>query len=792
MNSVEKIAVAALLHDIGKFGQRADNYPLRDGAFKRYDYKYTHAQYTAQILNDLPFNLGENMSDASAMHHNPQNDTHWIIAAADRIASGFEREKFEEYNEKYDKEDLKKQRLWYLFDEKKRYKIDTLSPENIFPHDNNAITNEYNSLWDSFVSDMKKIQDKGNSSIDSFTIDYLMKKFTSFIPSSTSFKKGEYDAVKANIPLYEHSKTTAIFASVIYKLQKQNNHNIINYYKHKEHNINQNDMLLIAGDFFGIQKFIFNAVPSSKASKILRAKSAYIQILTKVIAFYIVEELGLSYQSIISTNAGKFEILGVNDDESKDKLKDIQKELDKFFIEKYFGETGIGVSFTECSLADFIVEGQYKTNLRKRVDKAVEKSKFQKFNLTESDAVLKVDKGIDNQNLCPLCNKRKITDEYCDDCNDFVRIGQDLPKKQYMSISKKSGQIKIFDNYYISFSSEVKRTDNAIAICDISNDEEFRGLPKWELKSYVATKSALDDDKIAFLKGKKQEITEVLNFENLASLSVESGIKNQKRKFGAEALIALKGDVDFMGNYIKDPKNEVTNSFARFNFFARMVDYFFSVKASKMMEGKNLYTVFAGGDDIFILGAWDEVIEFAKELREKFKTFATGSGLTFSVGMIMTKPTKPINFVAGICEEALEKAKDYKHEQPLKYKEKNAITLFGETAGWLDYQDMLQDFEVIQTMAKKYPDTFNTTFWYRLLEFCDMRENLNSDHVDIKNALWRSKVAYMFKRNIIDRHKNENFDDVIKSVEKNIETYGAAFKMVVSEEIYKRRDRDGI
>ncbi|RUM61622.1 MAG: hypothetical protein DSZ03_08185, partial [Sulfurimonas sp.] len=49
MKTIDLVALAGLLHDIGKFGQRADDYKLRKGAFKQYDYKYTHAQYTAQI-----------------------------------------------------------------------------------------------------------------------------------------------------------------------------------------------------------------------------------------------------------------------------------------------------------------------------------------------------------------------------------------------------------------------------------------------------------------------------------------------------------------------------------------------------------------------------------------------------------------------------------------------------------------------------------------------------------------------------------------------------------------------
>jgi len=773
MRQVDLIALAGLLHDIGKFGQRADGYLLRDGAFKKYDYKYIHTQYTAQILNDLAFNLGDEMSDASAMHHNPQNDMDWLIASADRMASGFERESFETYNEHHDKEDFKKQRLWYLFDEGKRYKIDTLSPDNIYAQNDNAVTNEYDALWNSFVMDMGQVKEHGNSRNDFFTIDYLLKKFTSFIPSSTSFKTKGYDPVKANIPLYEHAKATAIFSSVLYKLQEQNNYNIINYYKNRSGDMHQKDMLLIAGDFFGIQKFIFNDVASAKASKILRAKSAYIQILTKTIAFYIVDELGLSYQSIISTNAGKFEILGVNNEASTTRLQEIQKKLNHFFIKKYFAETGLGVSFVECSLADFIVEGQYKESLRKLVDIAVENSKFKKFSILENESVLAVDEGLNNQNLCPLCNKKKGTERKqndksylaCDDCEQFVQIGQRLTKSDFLTISKGSGKMQIFEDYYINFANEPKRFDNAIAIFDISNEEKFKGYAKWELSSYVAT----NDEK------------EVLTFSELAENSCDS------LDSGVKALMALKGDVDFMGNYIKDPKNQVTNSFARYNFFARMVDYFFSVKATELMKGKNIYTVFAGGDDVFVLGAWDEVIEFAKNLREEFMKFATRSDLTFSVGMVMTKPNKPINFVAEISEEALEKAKDYKSSQKPKNKEKNAITLFDETFSFTDYNNMRDEFKTISPIIEKYPEQFNTVFFYRILEFCDMKTRMEHQF-NPTDALWKSKLNYTFKRNIAEKIKNEDMSEVLKVLNEMIERYESSFKAIISEKIYKRRD----
>ena len=746
MREIDEIAIAGLLHDVGKFGQRADIYKLKD-LYKPYDYKYTHAAYSAQILNETVFNLDTTLSDDAAMHHNPQNDNQWIIASADRMASGFEREKFETYNAAYDKEDFKKQRLWHLFNESKKFKIDTLNPDNLFPQNDNAITNEYNELWIKFLSDMENIKKQGNSATDFFTIDYLLKKYTTFIPSSTSFKAGGYDAVKANIPLYEHSKATSIFTAVISKLYKENNLNIINYYKGEKSDIEQQDLLMICGDFFGIQKFIFDSVEAKYASKILRAKSAYIQLLTKAIAFFIVEELGLSYQSIISTSAGKFEILGVNSDEAKENLKQIQQKLNSFFIENYFGETGIGICSVPCALADFIIENRYKNSLRKRIDIEAEKVKFKKFDLVHVEPILNSDTSITNATLCPLCHKRKKEGEECSICHELVKIGEMLAKSGYLVFSKDKGKIRLFENIWISFIEEPKiYEEHDIAIFDIKNDDEFRGYAKWELASYVATK----------------ENKEIKTFEELA----QGSCKNYEA--GVSALMALKGDVDSMGKYIKDSK--VTNSFARFNFFSRMVDYFFSVKASQMMKGKDLYTVFAGGDDIFVLGAWDEVIDFAKELRQEFKAFSDGSPLSLSVGMIMIKPNKPINFVAYIAEEALEKAKEIDNK-------KDAITLFRETVKWDDYLDDLG----LGAELEKLKDP-NTAFLYRLLELIEMSKKVKYEN-DIASTMWKSKLNYTFVRNNETSHKK-----LLNTLNEMIENYPKEAKMVLSEYIYKRRD----
>jgi hypothetical protein len=65
-----------------------------------------------------------------------------------------------------------------------------------------------------------------------------------------------------------------------------------------------------------------------------------------------------------------------------------------------------------------------------------------------------------------------------------------------------------------------------------------------------------------------------------------------------------------------------------------------------------------------------------------------------------------------------------------------------------------------------------------------MRENLDKD---IKNALWRSKVSYYFKRNIPKGRNDEEIASMIKLVDESIESHQGRFKMPIFEQIYKRR-----
>jgi CRISPR-associated protein Csm1 len=726
MRKIDKISLAGFLHDIRKFSSEKDNL-LKDKLNLR--------------------NLLEN------------SENNWVLISAEAVANGFEKENFDEYNnKKFD--NSKYLQLKSVFSKNKKYKIDKLSPENIFSTTQN---NDNKNLWDEFKNDLQKLEDKK-------AIDYLYKKYTSFISSS----------IEQNIPLYDHSKTTSIFATVIQKLVENGDESIINYYKNGEkEGVNKNNFLLIAGDFFGIQNFIFDKVKAKYASKMLRSKSAYVEILTRLSALYIVKKLGLNEFSIISSSAGKFEILAPNLESIKMELQKIKKELDEFFFERFFALTGIGVVEVECGIKDFIRDKEkipYK-NLRKKIADAIEIMKMEKFKNIDK-FMFEYEKDINNSNICEFCEIRKAKKEkefkICEVCEEYKKIGENLTKKEFLSFyiknSFKECQIK-FDN----------RGDY---VFDISKNEKFRGYEKWEISSYVATKDVLNEKEKRLVKSDV-----ILTFEELAKLSVIDGInENYKRERGVEAIGIFKGDVDFMGNFIQGlseeaKKIDITSSFSKFNFFSRLINYFFSSYAPYLMRKKynKIYTIFAGGDDIYIIGSWDEVLKFVKEIRNKFIQFCE-SQMKLSGGFVVVKSNKPINFISRIVENAEKEAKDYKKEQEYLKKEKNAFYSFNEVVSFDEYVK-----DDIDKFLEKYQKYLNTSFLYRILEFIEMSKNVYKNPL---NSIWISKYEYVFRRNLEEVYKEIDFNELKNLLKVFIENSPSNLKIKLHEFIYKRRKNE--
>lgn len=154
---------------------------------------------------------------------------------------------------------------------------------------------------------------------------------------------------------------------------------------------------------------------------------------------------------------------------------------------------------------------------------------------------------------------------------------------------------------------------------------------------------------------------------------------------GETYLGILRMDVDGLGaRFIRGFKD-----LEEYTAFSQRMAIFFD-KNVRTIQQKDYYRndlniIYAGGDDLFVVGRWDKIIEFAAEVRQQFMQHMQGEGVTISGGIAIVHPKFPIAKAAILSGEAEEKAKTYNNSQ------KNAICFFNQCVSWdKEYDEVLQ------------------------------------------------------------------------------------------------------
>ncbi len=199
---------------------------------------------------------------------------------------------------------------------------------------------------------------------------------------------------------------------------------------------------------------------------------------------------------------------------------------------------------------------------------------------------------------------------------------------------------------------------------------------------------------------------------------------------GVPRLGVCRMDVDNLGQSFvsgyecaaeSDPvKRQHFVTLSRTAAFSRQMSLFFKGYINPILSGEfehcralQVAVVYSGGDDVFLVGAWTDVLEGARRIREALRRYTCGA-LTISAGIGIYGDHFPIRQAASLTAGLEDEAKSLPH--------KDGIALFAARDGhcypWDTYLERIcgEKLVTLERYFSSGDSEHGTAFLYRLME----------------------------------------------------------------------------
>ena len=575
-------------------------------------------------------------------------------------------------------------------------------------------------------------------------------------------------------------------------------------------NPDANEIGLIAGDLSGIQKFIYT-IASDGALKSLRARSFYLELVTEEIVQQLLEELELPRTNIIYAGGGNLYVLTSNNTTKvKAALDTIRERFNKWLKNTFQGKLFLAIDYLPVSTT--ALKTKEFADIWTQVTKNLAKQKLRKFEGDIHDFIQPKPShepcGVchrdDLQSLKSLNHREPDSSSACWMCRTMFELGDELFDVKAIVRSKRSnikggvGRIYLPNFYYYFFSE----CEEALEVA--KNDETVLLVNDWSIKKYHKNNTVL-----LLLGNYAQRSEEKEKYQKKAGFIRANEMA--KKAEGIAKVGYLRMDVDRLGRIFAEGLGE-NQTLPRLAGLSRQMSYFFKVylnslakkrkenllearKSVKILENTkcltendrpNLLFIYAGGDDLFVSGAWNEIVEFAFDVYQCFRAY-TGKNpdITLSGGISIDIAKFPLYQAAKISGEA---------EEAAKGNGRDSLGLFGGKFKWDEWLGIQENWAVIDEEIRDYlspevkPDlwgifpiveplknldiNYSRSFIRNLLMTAEAQENMlakiqdksEEQQREIRYYLHLPKIAYTLARLPRQVRNNENFAPVRTSL----------------------------
>lgn len=523
-----------------------------------------------------------------------------------------------------------------------------------------------------------------------------------------------------DISLYEHSRILAALACAGGK-----------YY------------LLYAVDVSGIQNFLYT-IGNKGALKGLKTRSFYLNILLAHTADTILESCGFTRLNLIYCGGGKAYMLLACSEEILNKADQVIIQSNQFLQSRFGTTLYLARGYAQASLqslSSWQGDTPCFSDLFRKASAMISEKKLKRY--TAEELISFNNQKEDHDRECSVCGNsshlQERDGEYrCESCLQFER-----------------------------FATVLTRT-NLSFVVDASPSEPFLSLPgglglcleaQNPIRFYNVNPAAVKKGYPLYVGNYQPQSEEPLTFEMLGKAS--TGINNTG---------ILRMDVDNLGHIFasgfvdeKSDKPYKRTSLIRYSALSSAMTKFFQNTINKIVASsqaapalsnsaaaeRSVSIVYSGGDDLFLAGAWNEVLDAALAIRDAFRKFSLNKA-SISGGMGLFGVTFPIRQMAAYCADLEDQAKQVPG--------KDAICLYDTNYvfPWSVYKEVIlgEMLPAIENLCAR--ESKGNTFIYHILT---LLRSISNDPIAI------ARLAYLLARHK-PRGDSGNYDAISRSLYK--------------------------
>ncbi len=511
------------------------------------------------------------------------------------------------------------------------------------------------------------------------------------------------------------------------------------------------EFLLIGGDIPGIQQAIYT-ITARGAARGLRGRSLFIQLLGDALTQRILDELKLYPANRIYAAGGNFMLLAPAGEETVKTLERIREAVNRDLLEVFHGDLAVCLAWVPL-LADAVGTCGFGTTYARCLQQEIARRKAQRFleiarHPDGYDLLFRpTGDGGERGHFCVVCQRELTAKEMgdrtlllvdvgegevgeeaprmCADCATFRDLAEAVgrPDRAIFLRRRPDGKgarwqeiLHRLSGWWVRFDSWEK-TAAPEETKILLNETDFLARGAHGFRFLANTTPRASEKDVEWWRkhyGDSEAVRpgSIRSFELLAHDAAVDG--------AVERVGILRMDVDNLGRIMtrgltydgwlfRTMAATAAISAELDRFFAGYLDVLCREVSQKPGMGlparrgeARLYVIYAGGDDLFIVGPWHLLPILARRVQKAFTDYVGGNPFLHISGAVTLEGRKfPLYRAAERAAEALEGAKAHRYTRNGRVLRKNSFSFLRQTVGWDELDEVQEWVERLAAFIRK-------------------------------------------------------------------------------------------